>query len=829
MTVRGTTLRWCSPACSSLAQVLTGLLTQHEALGTAGALPLALGMAEYVFARAVASRAAHGEAHWAEGLNYEVGALSELYAALARATRNASWLTAAALFDRRCFTGPLALAATLHGTGGGGGGGGGEEVVPALDEPQSEAEAAVADSAFEGMHANAQLAYVLGAAELYLATGEVRARDAAVGFWRQLQRAYAYLTGGSSFQEEWRSPGGASESMVESSLRLRGPRNWQAHDHAESCVTHNAMLLSTKMMRWHAAASRGVPVAATALRSLAALCDWYETALHNGVLGTQRGSQPGAVLYMMPLGGGVSKRGGAKGWSNTEHHFWCCMGSAAEAFGRLHHAVWWASPPPPPPPPPAAAAAATVSLYLLQLVPSAVAWEEAGVELRLQADVPGELPAASPAQPLVATVSVQRLGERRGDAASRVELHVRIPGWAQAAEAAVASVGGAAAPLPPPAAGSFLRVALGVGDSLSLRLRPRLAQRPVRPGSPLRGLFHGPVLLAALTDGDRRLFVGAGPPSAWAVPVPPAARESLVSLRPACACRHAKAGQEGRARGDTPRLVVSHAADRGGKAETAELAREPPPLPTRRGRRGGSDAANAASWRLGASPAGPLAARTYSAREPTVLEPFGRPGVLLSSRIPAPQGTAVVELLPAAEALGGASGGPLQRWWLRPVASVDCPCGADPPAPSEEAARVDGLAAGSFALESADSPGFWVVIGPLPPPPPPPPPGSKQSAPEPRGPPLLLRQLRGSSAAAVPPEAAVLRVSRSMATYPPLSYWAQSNVSACSSPGRSRRATACGDARRTYLMVPLNGVLDEHYSPFLCTLSPGAAVPGWCS
>ena len=31
----------------------------------------------------------------------------------------------------------------------------------------------------------------------------------------------------------------------------------------------------------------------------------------------------GAMLYMLPLGGGVSKAGGNHKWSNGENHFWC--------------------------------------------------------------------------------------------------------------------------------------------------------------------------------------------------------------------------------------------------------------------------------------------------------------------------------------------------------------------------------------------------------------------------------------------------------------------------------------------------------------------------
>lgn len=67
-------------------------------------------------------------------------------------------------------------------------------------------------------------------------------------------------------------------------------------------------------------------------------------ALHNGVLGTQRGSQPGAMLYMMPLGGGVRKGGGGHGYSNGEGHFWCCMGSGIEAFTKLHSSVFYRRP-----------------------------------------------------------------------------------------------------------------------------------------------------------------------------------------------------------------------------------------------------------------------------------------------------------------------------------------------------------------------------------------------------------------------------------------------------------------------------------------------------
>ena len=163
-----------------------------------------------------------------------------------------------------------------------------------------------------GMHANANLAYILGAAARYELTGESRARDAALAFWRQLHGAYSYVTGGSSYQEEWRRPWAQPKD-----LEARGSSSWPAHDHQESCVTHNTMLLSRRLAAW-AGAPRPLaeggeggegdeggeggeggalpPRRSEAAQGLLAHAEWYERALHNGVLGTQRGVQPGAMV-----------------------------------------------------------------------------------------------------------------------------------------------------------------------------------------------------------------------------------------------------------------------------------------------------------------------------------------------------------------------------------------------------------------------------------------------------------------------------------------------------------------------------------------------------
>lgn len=55
--------------------------------------------------------------------------------------------------------------------------------------------------------------------------------------------------------------------------------------------------------------------------------DYYERALTNGVLGVQRGTDPGVMIYMLPLANGVSKAKTFHGWGTPFNSFWCCYGT----------------------------------------------------------------------------------------------------------------------------------------------------------------------------------------------------------------------------------------------------------------------------------------------------------------------------------------------------------------------------------------------------------------------------------------------------------------------------------------------------------------------
>lgn len=58
-----------------------------------------------------------------------------------------------------------------------------------------------------------------------------------------------------------------------------------------------------------------------------AYADYYERTLTNGVLGIQRGTDPGVMIYMLPLRPGGSKARGYHGWGTKFNSFWCCYGT----------------------------------------------------------------------------------------------------------------------------------------------------------------------------------------------------------------------------------------------------------------------------------------------------------------------------------------------------------------------------------------------------------------------------------------------------------------------------------------------------------------------
>ncbi len=861
-------------------KLLAGLISTHELLGSGTALRVALRLAAHLRMR-VDRLLARGLSVWHDFINQEVGGMSEALADLARVTSNSSWLQLAALFERPCFVGPLAL-----GDGAG---------------------------AIERVHANTHLPQLLGAMARYEATGDDALRAAAEAFWDELSKHHLFATGGSTTGEVWLRAGLLGDAVVH-----QRKENYWAHDQAETCVAHNSMRVSRRLLQWSAwpaapvapLAEAGAPVPApeTAPEEATARvlrhAAYLERTLYNAVLGTQRGTLPGQMLYMFPLGSGVSKAGISEApqghhWSDEEHHFWCCMGSGIEAFARLADTIYWrrdggggsesggeagdSSRPP--------------LLFVLQLLPSTLLWREAAVRVAIHGDYPGAIGGATP---LRVHMSLERLlggtgtgtGTSPGAASGGstvgppLELMLRLPQWAS--QLRLSTTGGLSgagtATLKTATQRSLLpvRLAADANGSLSIEITPATTWERIKDKRPhfasLHAALYGPLVLGGFTYAERALPLGA-----VLTPVPPTARSQLVSLRvhvPSRAGGTAAADgcliskwksvwvvHKDRTRSFAPRppadclaratpiedgLAEFPQAHGGGKGYSldelqiadacarldgcvlpegvsafssgklflmhlgvnspAVLAAPPPTVPGTR--RGGTDAANAASWRLTDAPVG-LAAPDSSASaarrggRALYLESFELPGhVLACTSKPASGGTGALQL-------------ELQRvrrdddaqLWLRSPATA----GSD----GSGGHGANGATPTTMQLESVGRPGHVLAVEARKE-------GGKGTAGAP--PTGLIVPHRGAAISrewelVLSPsrdKAAAIDAEAPFAEYAPTSFW-------LARPPHAAEAEPPGS--RPFLLIPLNEMQDEHYNVYWCkstTAAEAAKPPKHC-
>ena len=464
----------------TLHKVLQGLLDQYTIAGSSLALQLAIGLAAYVGGRLERVLSTSGLTHHWATLNMEYGGMNDVLWQLAAITGRPEHRRWASLFDKPCFLSPQAT----H------------------------------EDRLSKMHANTHVPIAIGALHRHEVTGEPVFRLLAENFLDLLNTTRTFATGGSSHHENWGSPNKLGH--------LLGPPPFGTV-HQESCVTHNTLRLAIDLFR------------STRLPQYA---DFIERLQLNGVLGTQRGTQPGQMLYFYPLGTGVSKKEaginlGTSGWSHPTQYFSCCMGTGIEAHAKLQEATFFFAPPVT-----AAAAAASggpgspADLWLVSLVPTELVWPEQRVRATLTANGALDVPSGTPCNATLTLTPLQLASppERHGasDAAglpSSLRLKLRIPRWARAAAAAAAlrdgggdgglrgSVSGAVA------AGSTdlnvdfwsfeLTPPVRTGEEVSVRLSlpAALHVEPLKDPrcqyKEMTALLYGPLVLAGLTTSGQ--------------------------------------------------------------------------------------------------------------------------------------------------------------------------------------------------------------------------------------------------------------------------------------------------------------------------------------
>ncbi|MEQ4304625.1 beta-L-arabinofuranosidase domain-containing protein [Plantactinospora sp. B6F1] len=283
--------------------------------------------------------------------------------------------------------------------------------------------------ALNNYHANTQIPKILGAIREYHATGITRYRDIAVNFWDIVVGRHTYVIGGNSNGEYFKAPNRIASELSDSTC--------------ECCNTYNMLKLTRQLF-------------CTDPARLDYL-DYYERALWNHLIGAQNpNSSHGFHCYYVPL-----RAGGTKTYSNDYSNFTCCHGTGMETHTKLADSVYFHN---------------GEILYVNLFTASRLVWPGRGITVQQETNFP-----ESSTSRLTVTGS------------GRIDLRIRIPGWAGGAQV---RVNGAVQPGVP--AGNFARIdrSWASGDVVEISLPMALTREATPDNSTVQAVRHGPIVLA---------------------------------------------------------------------------------------------------------------------------------------------------------------------------------------------------------------------------------------------------------------------------------------------------------------------------------------------
>ncbi|CAN6194357.1 unnamed protein product [Urochloa humidicola] len=577
-------------------KIMQGLLDQYTLAGNSKGLHMVVWMTDY-FSNRVKNviRNYTIQRHW-EAMNEETGGFNDVMYQLYTITKNQKHMTMAHLFDKPCFLGPL----SLH-----------------KDD-------------ISGLHVNTHLPVLIGAQKRYEVVGDNLYKDISMYLFDVVNSSHTFATGGTSTMEHWHDPKRLVDEISISS-------------NEETCATYNFLKVSRNLFRWTKEAK---------------YADHYERLLINGIMGNQRGTQPGVMLYFLPMGPGRSKSVSGLspsglppmnpgGWGGPNDTFWCCYGTGIESFSKLGDSIYFLE------------EGETPVLYIIQYIPSTFNWKSAGLTVKQKAK-----PLFSTDAHFEVSVAISAKGD-----AQLAKVSVRIPSWTSADDA-TATLNGQKLNLTATrnsSNGGFLTVTkLWSKDTLTLKFPVTLRTEAIKDDRPeyasIQAVLFGPHLLAGLTHGKlpvtdsnhsndgltRGIWevnaTGASSVAGWVTPL------SSASLNPQLVTLTQSAGA-----GRTLVLSVSVADGR--------LAMQELPAP-------GTDACVHATFRVYGG--GGVVAGTN-----VTIEPFDRPGMAVTNGLavgrPCRGGRDSDTLFNAVPGLDGAAGSVSLELGSRPGCFVMAP------------------------------------------------------------------------------------------------------------------------------------------------------------
>jgi DUF1680 family protein len=282
----------------------------------------------------------------------------------------------------------------------------------------------------DGLHANTQIPKVVGFLRLGSAIGDERYRRASRVFWDTVVQRRSYVTGGHGDGEHF-------FPISEFAKRLGSAKTM------ETCCTHNMLRLTRLLFE-------GSPSAA--------LFDYYERALYNGILASQD-PETGMNTYFQ-----ATRPGYVRLFHTPERSFWCCTGTGMENHGKHADSIYFGG---------------AGTLWVNLFIPSVLAWKETGLTVRQTTSFP------------------ERPGTRldvTGGRPVRAAIKIRRPAWC---DEMVVRVNGRRWSEGPDATGYVtLEREWRSGDRVEVALPMTLTVETLPGSDDVAAFVYGPIVLA---------------------------------------------------------------------------------------------------------------------------------------------------------------------------------------------------------------------------------------------------------------------------------------------------------------------------------------------
>jgi len=296
-----------------------------------------------------------------------------------------------------------------------------------------------------GLHANTQIPKVIGFERIASLSADPATRremaHAAEFFWQTVVENRTVAIGGNSVKEHFHDAHEFSPMIEE----VEGP---------ETCNTYNMLKLTERLF---------------ARSDKAVYADYYERALYNHILASQR-PDSGGFVYFTPM-----RPNQYRVYSQVDQAMWCCVGSGIESHAKYGEFIYAHE-----------GSGKDAALFVNLFIPSTLDWKEQGVRIVQANSFPDEASTH---------ISVDDLGPQ-----ARFALKIRYPAWVAPGKLALRVNGKPVRIDAGPGGYVSIERAWRKGDrvDVDLPMTTRLEQMPDK--SKYYAVLHGPIVLAAKTN-----------------------------------------------------------------------------------------------------------------------------------------------------------------------------------------------------------------------------------------------------------------------------------------------------------------------------------------